>query len=137
MDNKLLIVGVGGLAAIVSYATHSGPGSYYDHAGETSAGASAPRPPPRRMLADVRACTMDAERDAISGGLASGSCTVLRAGEEIEIQYWFGGPNASAGDRDLEPCVRSASWPREAGARDPRESKDCVVISRGDYEEAR
>jgi hypothetical protein len=134
MDNKLLIVGVGGLAAIVSYMTHSPPAPYYDHAGGTSVGASAPRALPR-ILAEVRACTMDAERDAISGGLASGSCTVLRAGEEIEIQYWFGGPGAR--DSDVEPCVRPASWPPEAGVRDPRESKDCVVIGRRDFEEAR
>jgi hypothetical protein len=136
MDNKLLIGGVFGLAAIVSYVTYGGPGPYYGFAGGTSAGAPAPRAL-ARMLADVRACTMDAGRDAVSRGLASGSCTVLRAGEEIEIQYWFGGPDARVGDRDLEPCVRPASWPREAGVWDPRESKDCVAISRGDFEEAR
>jgi hypothetical protein len=134
MNDNQLMVGVGCLAAIVSYIAYSGPGP--DHAVGTSAGASAPRARPR-MLTDVHACTMDAQRDAITGGLASGSCTVLRGGEEIEIQYWFGGPNARAGDRDLEPCVRPASWPREAGVRDPRESKDCVVISRDDFEEAR
>jgi hypothetical protein len=138
MNDKLLMLGVAVLAAIAAYSTNSGPGPYYDDAGSpgASAGASAPRALPR-MLVDVRACTMDAERDAVSGRLASGACTVLRAGEEIEIQYWFGGTNARAGDGDLEPCVRSASWPREAGVRDPRESKDCVVISRGDYEEVR
>jgi hypothetical protein len=81
---------------------------------------------------------MDAERDAVSGSLASGSCMVLRAGEEIEVQFWFSeNPNARAGDRDVESCVRPASWPREAGVRDPRESRDCVVIRRDDYEEAR
>jgi hypothetical protein len=135
MDNKLLIAGVAGLAAIVSYMTHSPPAPYYDRADGAPAGAFVPRTRPR-MLADVRACTMNAERDVVTGGLASGSCTVLRAGEEIEIQYWFGGPNARAGDRDLEPCVRPASWPRE-GVRDPRESRDCVVIGRDDFEEAR
>ena len=139
MNDKLLMVGVAVLAAIVSYSTSSGPGSFYGYGGSpgTPTGASAPRALPR-MLTDVHACTMDAERDATSGSLTSGSCTVLRAGEEIEVQFWFdGNPNARAGDRDLEPCVRPASWPREAGVRDPRESKDCVVISRDDFGEAR
>jgi hypothetical protein len=122
MNDKLLMVGVAGAAAIAAYVTNSGPGPDFDSLG-TSTGGSAPRVLPR-MLADVRACTVDVERDAISGGLASHSCTVLRAGEEIEVQFWFSGnPNARAGDYDLEPCVRPASWPREVGVRDPRESK--------------
>jgi hypothetical protein len=133
------MVGVAVAAAIVSYLTYGGgSGPRYDYAGSPgiSAGASAPRGP-RRMLADVRACTMDAERDA-SGGIANGACTLLRAGEEIEVQFWFStNADARAGDRDLQPCVRSASWQREAGVRDPRDSKDCVVIARGDFEEAR
>jgi hypothetical protein len=142
MDNKQLIGGVGVVSAIVSFITYSGPGPQYASSPATSAGASAPVPAPAprtlpRMRTDVHACTMDAEHDA-SGGLASGSCTVLRAGEEIEVQFWFSeNPNARAGDRDLEPCVRAASWPPEAGVRDPRESRDCVAISRDDYEEVR
>lgn len=137
MNDKVLMVGVACVAAVAAYITNSGPGPYYSYSSlGTPAGGSAPRTLPR-MLADVRACTIDAGRDPVSGGLASGSCTVLRAGEEIEIQYWFGGPNARPGDRDLEPCVRAASWPQEAGVRDPRESRDCVVIGREDYEEVR
>jgi hypothetical protein len=138
MNDKLSMIGVATVAAITSYISNTGPGPRYDHAGSpgTAAGASASRAPPR-MLADVRACTMDAERGAISGGLARGSCTVLRAGEEIEVQFWFGGnSDVRAGERDLEPCVRPASWPREAGVSDPRESRDCVVISRADFEES-
>jgi hypothetical protein len=140
MDNKQLIGGVGVLSAIVSFMTYGGPASHYAGSPGTSAGASAGASAPRalpRMRTDVHACTMDAEHDA-SGGLASGSCTMLRAGEEIEVQFWFSeNPNARAGDRDLEPCVRAASWPPEAGVRDPRESRDCVAISRDDYEETR
>jgi hypothetical protein len=138
MNDKQLMVGVACLAAIVSYITNGGSGPYHDNAGSprTSVGASAPRALPR-MLTDVQACTMDAARDTNTSGLASRSCTVLRAGEEIEIQYWSAGPNPRAGDRELDPCVRAASWTREAGVRDPRESKDCVVISRSDYEEVR
>jgi hypothetical protein len=136
MNNTQLIAAVAIGAAIVSYFTHGGAGLDYGDAGSTAAttaGALAPHVL-HRMLADVRACTVDAQRDA-SGGLTSGSCTVLRAGEDIEVQFWFSeNSNARVGDRDLQPCVRAASWPREAGVRDPRESKDCVVVSRDDFE---
>jgi hypothetical protein len=133
MDNKLLIGGVAVLAAVISYATNSGP---RPGSPDKSAGASAPPARPR-MLTDVRACTVDTARDAITGVLVNGNCTVLRAGEEIEVQFFFSeNPNARD-DRDLERCVRPKSWPREPGVYDPRESRDCVVISRDDYAEAR
>jgi hypothetical protein len=161
-NDKMMMVAVAAVAAIVSYVNYGGPGPahYNNHAGTqgTPAGVSpyagpqgpsapaltptpvpAPMSAPRalpRMIVDVHACTMDAEHDA-SGALASGACTVLRTGDQIEVQFWFSENPNVRDDRDLEPCVRAASWPHEAGVRDPRDSRDCVVISRADYEEAR